>query len=81
VRQVEARTSADEVFAFHINQLFLLAISLYVAIPAVMVLLSVLLAPGLSRWLNVAFGLLYAATILLSTIGEDYVYYFFLSGL
>ena len=72
---------AGEVFAFRINQVFLLAVSIYVAIPAVMILLSVLLQPRVSRWLNVAFGLLYAATILLSTIGEDYVYYFFLSGL
>jgi hypothetical protein len=68
-----------EVFAFHINQVFLLAISLYVAIPAVMVLLTLILNAGISRWVNVVLGLVYAATILLSTIGEDYVYYYVLS--
>jgi hypothetical protein len=70
---------AGEVFAFEINQIFLLAISIYVAIPAVMVFLALMLSPGFSRWVNIVLGLVYAATILLSTIGEDYAYYFFLS--
>jgi hypothetical protein len=72
---------AGEVFAFEINQVFLLAISIYVAIPAVMVFLALILNPSFSRWLNIVLGLFYAVTILLSTIGEDYIYYFFLSFL
>ena len=40
-----------------------------------------MLSPGISRWVNIVLGLVYAVTILLSTIGEDYVYYFFLSFL
>jgi hypothetical protein len=72
---------AGEVFAFEINQVFLLAISIYVASPAVMVFLALILNPGFSRWVNIVLGLVYAVTILLSTIGEDYVYYFFLSSL
>ena len=68
-----------EVFDFHINQVFLVAISLYVAIPAVMVVLTLIMSPVISRWVNVVLGLVYAATILLSTIGEDYVYYYVLS--
>jgi hypothetical protein len=40
---------AGEVFAFEINQVFLLAISLYVAIPALMVFLSLVLTPRFSR--------------------------------
>ena len=72
---------AGEVFAFEINQLFLLAISIYVALPALMVVLSLILKPRLNRWSNIVLGGIYAATILLSTIGEDYVYYFFLSVL
>ena len=70
-----------EVFAFEINQVFLLAISIYVAIPAVMVVLVLILKAGISRWVNIVVGLIYASTILLSTIGDDYVYYFFLSFL
>jgi hypothetical protein len=72
---------AGEVFAFEINQVFLLAISIYVAMPAVMVFLALTLNPGISRWVNIVLGLVYAVTILLSTIGEDYVYYYFLSFL
>ena len=72
---------AGEVFAFEINQLFLLAISIYVALPALMVVLSLILKARLNRWSNIVLGGIYAATILLSTIGEDYVYYFFLSFL
>ena len=70
---------AGEVFAFEINQLFLLAISVYVAIPAAMVFLSLVLKPTFNRWANIVLGALYGATILLSTIGEDYAYYVFLS--
>jgi hypothetical protein len=40
---------AGEVFAFEINQVFLLAISVYVAIPALMVFLSLVLTPRFSR--------------------------------
>jgi Family of unknown function (DUF6326) len=72
---------AGEVFAFEINQVFLLAISIYVAIPAVMVFLSLVLKPRVNRWANIVLGAVYGATILLSTIGEDYVYYVFLSVL
>jgi Family of unknown function (DUF6326) len=72
---------AGEVSAFEIDQVFLLAISIYVAIPAVMVFLALMLRPGIGRWVNIVLGLVYAVTILLSTIGDDYVYYFFLSFL
>ena len=46
-----------------------------------MVVLSLILKARLNRWTNIVLGGIYAATILLSTIGEDYVYYFFLSFL
>jgi hypothetical protein len=52
-----------------------------VAIPAVMVFLALILSPVINRWVNVVLGVVYAATILLSTIGEDFVYYVFLSVL
>lgn len=70
---------AGEVFAFEINQLFLLAISIYVAIPALMVVLSLILKPSVNRWSNIVLGGIYAVTILLSTIGDGYAYYIFLS--
>ena len=46
-----------------------------------MVVLSRTLKTRLNRWSNIVLGGIYAATILLSTIGEDYVYYIFLSVL
>jgi Family of unknown function (DUF6326) len=70
---------AGEVFAFEINQVFLVAISIYVAIPAAMVFLSLVLQPRVNRWANIVLGAAYGVTILLSNIGEDYVYYVFLS--
>src|SRR4051794_10789548 len=69
---------SGEVSDFDIDQLFLLAISIYVAIPAAMVFLSLVMKPRLNRWTNIVLGAVYAVTILLSTIGEDYVYYVFL---
>jgi hypothetical protein len=72
---------AGEVSDFEIDQLFLLAISIYVTLPAVMVALTLILSPVISRWVNIVLGLGYAVTILLSTIGDDYVSYFFLSFL
>lgn len=72
---------AGEVFAFEINQVFLLAISLYVAIPAVMVLVNLIVRAAISRWLNIVLGLIYAVTILLSVIGDDFVFYYVLSAL
>jgi hypothetical protein len=70
---------ARKVDDFEINQLFLFAISVYVAIPAVMVFLSLVLKPRFNRWANIVLGAVYVASILLSTVGEDYAYYFFLS--
>jgi len=70
---------AGEVFAFEISQLFLLVISIYVAIPAAMIFLSLVLKPRLNRSANIVLGAVYGVTILLSTIGEDFVYYVFLS--
>ena len=46
-----------------------------------MVVLSLILKARLNRWTNIVLGGIYAATILLATIGEDYVYHFFLSVL
>jgi hypothetical protein len=68
-----------KVFVFDINQVFLMAVSIYITIPSVMVFLSLVLRPHINRWVNIIIGLVYAATILLSTIGDGYVYYYFLS--
>jgi hypothetical protein len=75
IEDVIDRKAAD----FDIDQLFLLAISIYVAIPALMVVLCVFLRPAVNRRVNIVLGTLYAVTIVLATIGDDYVYYYVLS--
>jgi uncharacterized protein DUF6326 len=48
------------------TQNMLLGTSLMMAIPSVMIFLSVALRPGASRWLNIVFGTLYSLIILLT---------------
>jgi hypothetical protein len=62
-----------------VNQAFLMAAGVYVAIPSVMVFLSLVLRPRVSRWTNLAAGAVYALTIIASAIGEGWAYSIFLS--
>jgi hypothetical protein len=71
---------SGELGGFDISQGFLLAVAIYVTIPALMIVLSLLLAPRVNRRANIAVGALYALTIIASAVGEDWVYYFFLSA-
>jgi hypothetical protein len=48
------------------TQGILLGTSAMMAIPSVMIFLSVVLKPTLNRWLNILFGLLYTAIILIT---------------
>jgi hypothetical protein len=71
--------SAGKLAGFHISQTFLMAISVYVAIPSVMIFLSLALRPAINRWANITAGGVYAVTIALSAIGESWAYFIFLS--
>jgi hypothetical protein len=62
-----------------VTQAFLVAASVYVAIPSGMVFLSLVLRPHVSRWANIAVGAIYALTIVASAIGEGWAYSIFLS--
>ncbi len=57
----------------------LLGTSAMMAIPSVMIFLSVALKPALSRWLNIVFGLLYTAIILLTM--WDWAFYIFFGAI
>ena len=70
-----------KVAGIEVTQGFLFAVSVYVALPSMMVFLSLVLRPGASRWTNVAVGAVYALTIIASAIGEGWAYSIFLSGL
>ncbi|HEY4792402.1 MAG TPA: DUF6326 family protein [Actinomycetes bacterium] len=62
-----------------ITQVFLFAVSLYIAIASVMVFLSLVLSPSVNRWTNIVLPSLYVVSIVASAIGETSAYYWFLS--
>jgi len=71
---------AGKVSGLQVSQAFLLATSVYVAIPSAMVFLTLVLKPTMNRWTNVVLGGLYAASVVLLSIGETWAYYYFLSA-
>ncbi|MCB2098423.1 MAG: hypothetical protein KDE05_12370 [Parvularculaceae bacterium] len=52
----------------------MLAISMMMAVPALMIALSLLLPAALSKWLNVLFGLAYAAILAVTLPGAPLFY-------
>ena len=54
-----------------ITQVFLFAISLYVAVASLMVFLSLVLAPRVCRWTNIVLSVLYIVSIVVSAVGES----------
>jgi hypothetical protein len=70
-----------KIAGIEVTQAFLIAASVYVAIPSVMGFLSLVLRPRVSRWTNVAVGAVYALTIIASAIGEGWAYSILLSVL
>lgn len=58
-----------------VNQTFLTLTTLYIVIPALMVVLSLLLSRRLGRFLQVVVSMLYIVSIGVSVIGEDWVYF------
>jgi hypothetical protein len=61
-KKIEDLISGDNLLNSPTN---LFAASVLLAIPAVMVCLSILLKPTINRWLNIIFGLFYTAIMLL----------------
>ena len=60
----------------HTTQAILLGTSVMMAIPSVMIFLSLALKPSLSRWLNIIFGALYTAIILITMWGWEFAVFF-----
>ncbi len=61
--------------ALSVDQVFLTAALVYILLPSLMVVLSLVLKPQANRITNIAVSLLYAVTIVVSCIGETWVYY------
>lgn len=69
---------AGKVYVFDVSQTFLLLTTLYVVIPSVMVVLSLIIRPPRNRIMNMVASLVYIVTIGLSMVGEEWIY--FLAG-
>jgi hypothetical protein len=61
--------------SFTVNQMFLTATLVYILIPALMVVLSLLLKPRVNRITNIVVSLVYMVSVLASCIGETWAYY------
>jgi hypothetical protein len=60
---------------FAVNQIFLSSTLIYILLPTLMVVLSLVLKPRVNRIANIVVSLLYMASIIVSCIGEQWVYY------
>ncbi len=65
-----AEMAAGEISGFPIGEGFLLAITVYVLIPSLMVFGSLVLRPRVSQVVNIAASVIYGLTILVGAIGE-----------
>lgn len=61
--------------SFTVNQMFLTFTLVYVLLPIMMVVLSLLLRPRVNRIVNIVVSLLYMISIIVSCIGEEWTYY------
>jgi Family of unknown function (DUF6326) len=78
-KKVEELISGDNMLDSPMN---LFAASVLLAIPALMVCLSILLKPALNRWLNIVFGLFFTAIMVLiafTSIAPWRAFYVFLA--
>jgi hypothetical protein len=66
---------------FTVNQVFLTFTLIYILIPSLMVVLSLLLRPRVNRIVNIVASLIYMITIVVSCIGEEWAYYLLGSGI
>ncbi|WP_203337570.1 DUF6326 family protein [Nocardioides limicola] len=67
---VRADLDAGRLFVFDITEVFLLATTLYVVVPSLMVYLSLVLPRRINRPTNITLAVVYAVTILGSAVGE-----------
>ena len=67
---VRADIEAGKMFVFSIGQASLLGVTLYVALPSLMVFLSLVLPVRVTRMANMALAVIYGLTIAGSAVGE-----------
>ena len=76
--QIE-KVIGGEISGIEITQVFLFAVSVYIAIASVMIFLSLVLKPRVNRWTNIVLPIWYIVSIVASTVGETAAYFWFLS--
>jgi len=74
--QLEAMIAGKMAF-FHITQGVLLGMAAVMAIPSLMVFLSLVLPPRANRWVNIVSGTLYTGIMILAIKGGWHYYVFF----
>ena len=67
---VRADIEAGQIGGFALSQSFLLATTVYIVIPSLMVFATLVLRPSLNRIANIALSIIYTATIIAGAIGE-----------
>jgi hypothetical protein len=65
---------------FEIGQRFLALTTIYVVIPSLMVVASLLAPARINRTVNIVVSLIYAASVIAAMIGESWAYYIIGSG-
>lgn len=58
-----------------VNQVVLLGTSILMIVPSVMIFLSLVVKPLVSRWLNIVMGLFYTAIMVKIAIGSNWAFY------
>lgn len=60
---------------FEIGQTFLALTTLYILIPSLMVVISLIVPAGVNRVVNLVVSAIYVVTIVLSLVGETWIYF------
>ena len=66
---------AGIVWEFEISQIWALSAMVLMAIPSLMIFLSLSLPATINRWLNIIIGALYMVVVIGSAVGETWAYY------
>ena len=72
---------AGKVFVFDISYVFLLIAMIFVAIPSLMIFLSVVLPARVNRWTNIIVAAVFIPYMLLNLAGEAWVHMYFAAAL
>ncbi len=60
---------------FEINQAFLALTTIYIVIPSLMIIVSLLAPARMNRTANIVVSLIYLASVVVTIVGETWIYY------